>query len=59
MFCLFQGWEWAGKMTFGVSLVLMMLSLAISAWEIQISVRALDVQLQDMEGAGKGNTRML
>lgn len=54
MLCLFQGWVWPGKMTFGASLVLMILSLAISAWEIQISVRALDVQLRDMES---GDTR--
>jgi hypothetical protein len=49
MFCLFLGWMPAGKMVFGVSLVFMMASLVISAWEIQISVRALDVQLRDIE----------
>lgn len=49
MFCLFQGWEMAGKVTFGISLILMILSLAISAWEIQMSVGALDLQLRDIE----------
>lgn len=53
MFCLFLGWVPAGKMVFGMSLVFMMASLVISAWEIQISVRALDVQLRDIEGGGR------
>lgn len=49
MLCLFQGGIWLGKLTFGISLLLMIASLGISAWEIQISVRALDVQLRDIE----------
>jgi type IV secretory pathway VirB2 component (pilin) len=53
MFCLFLGWVRAGEMVFGASLVFMIASLVISAWEIQISVRALDVQLQDIEGGGR------
>ncbi|HSI64826.1 MAG TPA: DUF2721 domain-containing protein, partial [Candidatus Saccharimonadia bacterium] len=52
MFCLFLGWIGAGEITFGISLLFMMASLVISAWEIQISVRALDVQLCDIEGSG-------
>jgi hypothetical protein len=34
---------------FGIALVLLLLSLAVSMWEIQISVRALDLHLSDME----------
>ena len=48
MLCLFQGWIAAGKVTFGVSLLLMITSLVISAWEIQMSVGALDLQLKDI-----------
>jgi hypothetical protein len=34
---------------FGIALVLMISSLGISIWEIQISVRALNLQLSDIE----------
>ena len=49
MFALFAGFERWGKVAFGASLVLMMISLALSVWEIQISVRALNIQLSDLE----------
>ncbi len=39
---------WA-EILFGIALVLLMLSLAISIREIQISVKALDLHLNDME----------
>ena len=53
MFCLFLGWVGLGKITFGISLLFMMASLVLSAWEIHISVGALDVQLCDIESSGK------
>ena len=34
---------------FGIALVLLVSSLALSMWEIQISVKALDLHLSDME----------
>lgn len=34
---------------FGVALVLLIISLALSAWEINISIRALDLHLGDIE----------
>jgi magnesium-transporting ATPase (P-type) len=37
------------EVVFGVGLVLMIASLALSLWEIQISVRALDLHLRDIE----------
>ena len=37
------------ELIFGVALVLLIFSLALSAWEIHISVRALDLQLGDIE----------
>jgi len=49
MFALFAGWLEVGKWIFGFSLVLMMVSLALSLREIQISVGALDLHLRDME----------
>ncbi|MFN2284971.1 MAG: DUF2721 domain-containing protein, partial [Anaerolineae bacterium] len=49
MFLLFAGQMLAGELVFGAALVLMLLSLALSFWEILISVDALKLQLQDME----------
>jgi uncharacterized membrane protein len=49
MFVLFAGWEQSGKMLFASSLILMMLSLGVSLWEIQLSVNALNIQLADLE----------
>ena len=37
------------SLIFGMSLILLMISLALSIIEIQISVKALDIQLADME----------
>jgi hypothetical protein len=49
MLLLFAGLELAGKYVFGGSLVLMLASLALSIWEIQISIRALQIQLHDLK----------
>ncbi len=49
MFALFAGWLAVGKWIFGFSLILMMIALALSLREIQVSVGALDLHLQDME----------
>ncbi|MBB6050452.1 DUF2721 domain-containing protein [Armatimonas rosea] len=49
MFCLFENWLRAGAWFFGASLVALSLSLTISLHEIQLSGRALDMQLADME----------
>ena len=37
------------EIIFGIALVLLICSLALLIWEIQISTRALDLQLGDME----------
>jgi multidrug efflux pump subunit AcrB len=50
MFVLFAGWVQAGKLIFGVSLILMMVSLLLSFREVQVSVNALNLQLSDLEG---------
>ena len=39
----------AAEIVFGAGLVLMIVSLALSIWEIQISVRALNLHLSDIE----------
>jgi len=49
MFLVYVGWLGTAEVVFGVGLVLMIASLALSLWEIQISVRALDLQLRDIE----------
>lgn len=49
MLVLFAGWIRMGEITFGVSLVLMAISLALSLREIQISVDALHLRLSDLE----------
>lgn len=49
MFALFAGWELAGRYIFGVSLILMIVSLGLSLREIQVSVGALNLRLHDLE----------
>lgn len=49
MFVLFAGWHHAGQWLFGISLVLMLVSLGLSLREIQISVDALNLRLEDVE----------
>lgn len=56
MTLLFFGRQPAGQMTFGASLGLMLASLGLSLWEIQLSGKALDLQLGDVgcEGQAAG-----
>jgi hypothetical protein len=49
MLLLFVGLETPAKWMFASSLVLMVASLALSVREIQVSVNALNLQLQDLE----------
>jgi hypothetical protein len=49
MFLLFIGWVLIAAWIFGVALLLMCTSLAVSIWEIQISVKALELHLSNME----------
>jgi len=49
MFLLFANEQIAGRYTFGLSLILLIISLALSVYELQISVKALKLQLSDME----------
>ena len=49
MFALFAGWTAGGQWTFGIALVMMIISLGISLRELQISVGALDLLLTELE----------
>ncbi|GHD44124.1 Protein of unknown function [Marinobacter persicus] len=49
MFLLFLQLEQPGVVAFGVSLVLLSLSLVYSLWEIQISTNAINVELENFE----------
>lgn len=49
MFALFAGGQTVGKIIFGVSLILLMGSLAMSFREIQLSTNALNIQLSVLE----------
>lgn len=49
MFLLFNGNTEIGKYVFGASLILLMGSLSLSIYEIQISIKALKIQLSDIE----------
>jgi hypothetical protein len=49
MFLLYIEWIAFAEMLFSIALVLLIASLALSVWEIQISVRALNLHLSDIE----------
>lgn len=49
MFTIYQEYQMAGSIIFGFSLVLLMVSLLLSIIEIQISVKALNIQMGDIE----------
>lgn len=49
MFLIYLGEITAGEYVFGFSLILLMVSLGISVREIQISIKALNIQLSDLE----------
>lgn len=48
MFFLYVGWQIVGAWIFGVALLLLAASLCVCIWEINISVRALEINLEDL-----------
>lgn len=46
MFCIFLGWVIPAEIVFGISLVLLFLSLLLSLHELFLSIGALDVEMQ-------------
>jgi|SRR5690606_12840311 len=51
MFLLLLEQDTAGRVTFGVSLLVLLASLTLSLQEVALSNLALSIQLRDMEGA--------
>ena len=49
MFLVYIDYQLIAEIVFGAALLLLILSLAVSVVEIQISVKALDLHLSDME----------
>lgn len=49
MLMLFLGWQNVGKIVFAGALLLMMISLGFSLWEIRLSEFALNLHLSDLE----------
>ncbi len=52
MFVLFAGHVTIGQWIFGASLILLLLSLGLSLREIQVSIDALNLQIQDLDELG-------
>jgi hypothetical protein len=52
MLFIFAGWETMAGIVFIVSIVCMMISLFLSLSEIQISTKALEIELSDVEDIG-------
>jgi hypothetical protein len=51
MFCIFRGWTEASYIIFGLCILSFIVSLLLSLAEITLSMRALEVELSDMEEA--------
>jgi glucose uptake protein GlcU len=49
MFLVYVEWQLVAEVIFGIALVLLIISLAISIWEINISVKALNLHISDLE----------
>jgi hypothetical protein len=55
MFSIFKGWTNASFVIFAISLSCFIISLVTSLVEITLSMRALEVELSDMEELTKSN----
>ncbi len=53
MFLIYVGRNLAAEIIFGIGLVMLIISLAISIWEINISVKALNLHISDLEESGE------
>jgi hypothetical protein len=56
MFVLFEGWETLAKAVFSVALLLMLVSLGLSMWEIRLSTVALNLHLRDLENESESES---
>lgn len=48
MFFIYISWQLIGAWIFGIALLLLVASLCVCIWEINISVKALEIHLQDI-----------
>ncbi len=55
MFLLFAGQPLLGTWVFGISLILLLISLGLSLREIQVSIDALTLQVQDLDELDRKN----
>lgn len=53
MFLVYIEWQVVAEIIFGIALVLLIISLGISIWEINISVKALNLHISDLEDTGR------
>ncbi|PLY04709.1 MAG: DUF2721 domain-containing protein [Desulfuromonas sp.] len=56
MLFVFLAWQLPAEWAFGISLLLLVLSLLCSLLEIAISTRAIEIQLEDLESLSKKGT---
>jgi len=49
MFALYLGWEISGQLLFGFSLLLLVVSLIYSLWEVQISTLAINLEIERLD----------
>lgn len=55
MFFLFQQLSFLAKLSFGLSLLLLVFSLLVCLYEIMISTKAIEIQLEDLENRSGKN----
>jgi hypothetical protein len=53
MFLIYVGLIMIAEVVFGIALLLLIISMALSIWEINISVKALNMHISDIEGLSK------
>jgi len=53
MFLIYLGFQVISGYVFGVAILLLIISLSLSVWEIQISSKSLEIYLSNMENAHK------
>lgn len=53
MFLIYVGLQLISAYVFGVAILLLIISLSLSVWEIQISAKSLEIYLGDMENRSK------
>lgn len=57
MFLIYVGLHVISAYVFGLALLLLIISLGLSVWEIQISAKSLKIYLSDMEKLGKAEQK--